>query len=110
MANGNGNDYGPSFRLAKLYRKQSKNGATYFSGRLGFARATLLKSKETEGGEEIWNLVVSEAPQSKQDERPASGSPELQRKYAGNGTGNAQRPAAGGYTPRQQLDDDSIPF
>ena len=29
MANGNG-DFGPSFRLAKLYRKQSKNGATYF--------------------------------------------------------------------------------
>jgi hypothetical protein len=105
MANGNGNDYGPSFRLAKLYRKTSKSGATYFSGRLGFARATLLKSKEVgEGGEEIRNLVVGEAPAAKQYAQQASGSPELQQKYGGNG--NTQRPA---YTPRQQLDDE-IPF
>ena len=106
MANGNG-DYGPSFRLARLYRKTSKSGATYFSGRLGFARATLLKSKEVgEGGEEIWNLVISEAPQAKQDDRPASGSPELQAKYNPNSNGNTQRPA---YAPRQMLDDES-PF
>jgi hypothetical protein len=104
MANGNG-DYGPSFRLAKFYRKTSKSGGTYFSGRLGFARATLLKSKEVgDDGSEIWNLVISEAPAAKQDDRPASGSSELQAKYTGNG--NTQRPA---YTPRQQLDDE-IPF
>lgn len=101
MANGNG-DYGPSFRLAKLYRKTSKSGATYFSGRLGFARATLLKSKEVgDDGAEIWNLVISEAPQAKQDDRPASGSPELQQKM------NSQQASYGGG---RGVCDDEIPF
>jgi hypothetical protein len=62
------NDYGPSFRIAKLYRRTSKAGATYFSGRLGFAKIALLKSKETaEDGGEIWSLMVSEAPQRSEE-------------------------------------------
>jgi hypothetical protein len=104
MTNGNSNDYGPSFRLARLFRKQSKAGQTYFSGRMGFGRVTVLKSKEvTEDGAEIWNLVVSEAPQQKQEDRPASGSPELRANYTPPANGHR------GAAIDKHLDDE-IPF
>ena len=65
------NDYPPSFRLTRMYRKKSATGATYFSGRLGGAKVVLVKSKETaEDGTEIWSLLASEAPQKQQDTRP----------------------------------------
>ena len=66
-------DYPPSIRAAKLYRKASKNGQTYFVGRLGFLKVALLKSKTEVGddGAEIWNFMVSEAPQ-RQDDRPSA--------------------------------------
>lgn len=55
-------DYGPSFTAAKLYRKTSAKGVTYFAGRLGGVKVALLKSKETaDNGDEIWNLIFSEA-------------------------------------------------
>ena len=61
--------YPPAFAAAKLYRKQSKSGSTYFSGRWGGARIALLKSKDVaDDGAEIWNLMLSEAP-AKQDGR-----------------------------------------
>jgi hypothetical protein len=83
-------DHSPSFPLTRLFRKSSKEGKTYFTGRLGGARIALLKSKETaEDGGEIWNLVVSEAPKredagQRQEQRPnayaqASGRAESQR-------------------------------
>jgi hypothetical protein len=56
-------DYGPSFTAAKMYRKTSAKGVTYFAGRLGGVKVALLKSKETaENGDEIWSLIFSEAP------------------------------------------------
>lgn len=56
-------DYGPQLTLARLYRKTSAKGGTYFRGRLGMTNVALLKSKETSpDGDEIWNLVLSEAP------------------------------------------------
>jgi hypothetical protein len=89
------NDYGPSIRVTKLYRKTSKNGATYFAGRWGGAKVALLKTNETgNDGEEIWNLVLSEAPAYKPDEKPAVSAP-------------SGAPAR--YVPRT-LDDDAIPF
>ena len=55
-------DYKPSFTAARMYRKKSKTGATYFTGRMGSVKLALLKSKEAaDDGSEIWNLVFSEA-------------------------------------------------
>jgi hypothetical protein len=47
-------DYGPSFTIARLYKKTSANGTTYFTGRMGLAKIALLKSNETaDDGSEI---------------------------------------------------------
>ena len=56
-------DYGPSFRACKLYRRTSKAGATYFTGRLGFLKIALVKSKTEVGdhGADVWSLMVSDA-------------------------------------------------
>lgn len=60
-------DYGPSLQAAKLYRKTSKSGGTYFVGRMGLLKVALLKSRETaDDGSEIWNLLVSQAAAPKQ--------------------------------------------
>jgi|KBSSwiStaDraftv2_1062776.scaffolds.fasta_scaffold00494_22 hypothetical protein len=57
-------NYPQSFPVTKLYRKQSKEGRSYFVGRLGGARLALLKSNETgDNGEEVWTLLISPAPQ-----------------------------------------------
>lgn len=66
----NGNNYPQSFQVAKLYRKRAeKTGQTYFVGRWGNARLALLKAKEpAEDGTEIWNLMISEAQQTKRDD------------------------------------------
>ncbi len=85
------NDYGPSIRLTKLYRKTSKNDATYFTGRIGSAKVALLKSNETgDSGDEVWNLVLSEAPAYKAEAPAAPGAPAR-------------------YVP-QTLEDDASPF
>lgn len=88
------NDYGPSIRVCKLYRKTSKkSGSTYFAGRWGNAKVALLKTQETGNeGEEVWNLVLSEAPAYKTEDKPAAASGAPVR-----------------YVP-QTLDDDAIPF
>jgi hypothetical protein len=55
--------YPPSFQACRLFKKTSANGNTYYTGRWGGARVTLLKSRETaDDGGEIWNLMLSEAP------------------------------------------------
>jgi hypothetical protein len=93
MANGSGN-YPPSFRVAKLYRKQSKAGGTYFAGRWGGAKVAVVKTKDVgDNGEEIWSLLLSEAPPKTEDKPPA--------------------PASGKTAPayvERMLPDDSIPF
>lgn len=54
--------YKPSFVAAKLYRKKSEKGATYFTGRMGSVKLVLLKSKDlADDGTEIWELKMSEA-------------------------------------------------
>jgi len=56
-------DFGPQITAARFFRKKSKNGATYFTGRIGMMKAALLKANElADDGSEIWNLVLSEAP------------------------------------------------
>lgn len=55
-------DYGPSFRACNLYRRKSQNGSTYFAGRWGGVRVSVVKSaKTTDDGTEIWSLLMSEA-------------------------------------------------
>ena len=61
-------DYGPQIKVARLFRKQSSKGTTYFAGRMGMAKLALLKSNETsDDGGEIWNLIMSEAPAKKEE-------------------------------------------
>ena len=83
--------YGPSFRACKLYRRKSQKGTTYFAGRWGGLRATVVKSKEVaEDGTPIWNLLASEAPPKQdgnQQRRPASsnGQRDWQRPFDNEG-------------------------
>jgi hypothetical protein len=80
------NSYGPSFTAAKLYRKPSKNGGTYFTGRMGGVKVALLKSKDTtDDGEEVWNLVFSEAaPYQPRDTGTDDAKPAPSRTYGGS--------------------------
>lgn len=76
-------DYGPSLNACRLYRKTSKNGATYFVGRWGMLKVAMLKSKDTaDDGSEIWNLVVSQAPASNQQRHDAPQSNSVLRSEA----------------------------
>ena len=43
-SNGSGKYNSPSFRLTRLFRKQSAKGATYFAGRLAGAKIVVLKA------------------------------------------------------------------
>jgi len=89
-------DYPPQIRVAKLYRKTSRNGSTYFAGRWGGAKVALLKTQEAaDNGDEVWALVLSEAPAYKPQEQVAAAAPA------------ASAPAR--YVP-QTLADDEIPF
>ena len=71
------NDWAPSFRAARLFRKTSQKGSVYFVGRLGGVRVTLLKSRDTaDDGSEIWNLMFAEAPAPREaGDTPARGEP-----------------------------------
>jgi hypothetical protein len=103
MTTNNGNGFPPSIRVARLFRKTSKTGATYFSGRWGGAKIALVKSKETsDSGEEIWSLLFSEAPQNSQA-KPEESS---RAAYAAPATYSAP---AEPYVERRLLDDE-IPF
>ena len=77
-------NYAPSFPLTRMFRKTSKEGKTYFTGRLGGAKIALLKSKETaDDGGEIWTLMISEAPkrdnEAGQRQEPPNSQPERQQ-------------------------------
>jgi hypothetical protein len=61
-------DYGLSIKAARLFEKVSSKGNTYFTGRMGGVRVSLLKSNEVgDGGEAIWSLMFAEAPVAKTD-------------------------------------------
>jgi hypothetical protein len=60
--------------LSALYETTSKNGATYYRGRMGMVNVVLLKTKEaSDTGQAIWSLVVSEAPR-RDDYQPRTGT------------------------------------
>ena len=53
--------HAPSFPSCRLEKRTSAKGTEYFSGFLGGARVTLLKSNETgRDGHEVWHLMVAE--------------------------------------------------
>ncbi len=53
--------FAPSFPIARLEKRTSAKGTEYYSGYLGGARITLLKSNETgRDGAEVWHLMVAE--------------------------------------------------
>ena len=56
--------YAPSFRACKLFRRRSKSGSTYFTGRLGGMRVSVVKSREVvdDGETEVWSPLLSEPP------------------------------------------------
>jgi hypothetical protein len=93
MKNG---DYPPSIRVVKLYRKTSRNGSTYYTGRWGGAKVALLKTQEAaDNGDEVWALLLSEAPAYKPAEQASSPA--------------ATSPAPARYA-EQMLPDDAVPF
>jgi hypothetical protein len=106
--------YPPSFTAAKLYRKTSKTGSTYYVGRLGGIKVAVVKSNETvESGDEVWNLLFSEAApyqssaaeqQPKPEYRKRSVSDQQRRDYA------KPADAAAPARPLVTIRDDEIPF
>jgi hypothetical protein len=75
--------YPQSFQVAKLFRRKSEKGNTYFVGRWGGARVTVLKSKEvTDDGAEIWALMLAEGKRDNeagQRQEPPRTEPERQQ-------------------------------
>jgi hypothetical protein len=76
-------NYPQSFQVAKLFRRKSEKGNTYFVGRWGGARVTVLKSKETtDDGTEVWALMLGEAKrdnEASQRQEPPRPEPERQQ-------------------------------
>lgn len=59
----NGNGYGASVEIARLYEVRSQKGQIYYRGRMGGVRVALLKTSETgEDGAPVWRLLIQEAP------------------------------------------------
>lgn len=59
----------PSVTVARLYERTSKTGNTYLAGRLGLSRVAILKTSATDDdGNPIWEVRISEAPQSDKQE------------------------------------------
>jgi hypothetical protein len=101
--------FAPSFAAAKLYRKISAKGGTYYVGRLGGAKVTLLKSNEVaENGDEVWSLMLSEAT-------PYQGKDSGQKSRAYARGADTQRPLETAERPTGRCDhddrlNDPIPF
>ncbi|MEW5705117.1 MAG: hypothetical protein AB1781_11125 [Pseudomonadota bacterium] len=64
-------DYSPQITACRLYKKTSSKGTEYFVGRWGMMKIALLKSREVaDDGAEIWNMILSEAPQKPREQAP----------------------------------------
>ena len=61
-------EYGPSIKLCTLYKCESQGGKVYYRGRMGTAKVAVVQtSKTTEEGQEIWSMLLSEAPKKVED-------------------------------------------
>lgn len=119
-SNGSGKYNNPSFQVARLFRKKSEKGNTYFVGRWGGARVLLLKSKDVaDDGSEIWSLMLAEAPPPKAQQAAQDGAqqPERQPAAGDDSRRDYARPSDrqdARREPEQRRqaadDDDAIPF
>jgi len=108
MSKGSGKYNNPSFQIARLFRKKSASGNTYFTGRLGGARVSLLKSRDVaDDGGEIWSLMIAEAPQRQQEGERQQLKPEARRDHQAPPDHQSPRREA---QRNQQPVDDEIPF
>ena len=61
-------DFNPSIRLLVLYEKTSAKGNMYLTGSLGGNKVAVLRtSKTTEDGQAMWNVMLSEKQQQRQE-------------------------------------------
>lgn len=92
-------DNAPKVQLCRIYKKTSKSGNEYFTGRLGGAKIAVLKSREVaDDGGEIWNVILE--PTSEKRVEAGNGKPSSFAEQRGLATDGAR----GGMT------DDEIPF
>lgn len=69
-------DFG--IKLCTMYQKTSKNGNTYFFGRMGNTQLTLLfdKKNSEEGKDPVWNLQIQEC-EWKPEQKPKLTAPAI---------------------------------
>jgi hypothetical protein len=108
--------FAPSFPIARMEKRTSAKGTEYFSGYLGGARITLLKSNEVgRDGAEVWHLLMAEGklfplktenePRT-QDAQATSARRNHSKSDFARPTDTGQRPAGSRLTADQQ----AIPF
>lgn len=62
-------EYGPSIKLCTLYKCESQGGKVYFRGRMGNAKIAVVQtSMTTDDGQEIWSVLLSEAPKKQEEQ------------------------------------------
>jgi hypothetical protein len=84
----------------RLYEKKSRNGNTYFTGRLGGLKVLIFKSRDVaDDGSPIWDLKLAQAQPYKERERPDQQAPRPAHEI---------EPIDEGAAPRSF--DDTIPF
>ena len=67
-------DFTPSIKLCRVLEKTSATGNTYFVGRLGAARITMLKSRELgDDGDAQWDILIQEATEPTRSKAPHLG-------------------------------------
>ena len=106
----------PSFPIARMERRTSAKGTEYFSGYLGGARITLLRSNEAgRDGSEVWHLMVVEGKLfPPRDDAPAKPSavPAAARAQV-HSKGDYARPVETAQRPagqRLSVEGQAIPF
>jgi len=105
-----------SFPIARLERHTSAKGNDYFTGFLGGARITLLKSDELgRDGAEVWHLVVAEGKLYPPKSAATESAKSDRSAQHGNGTATRRakldhaRPLEGAAPSGNRLED-PIPF
>ncbi len=93
-----------SVKLGRVFEKRSKNGKTYFVGRLGAARLLILRDDRADENDPVWTLFVQDVPTSDQPRQP---QPAQKPEAASNGSYAAVAKGEGD----QRLDlNDPLPF
>ena len=94
--------YGEKIQIARLFEKTSKNGNTYFVGRMGPARILMFRNDRSEADGIEWSLFV----QAANDKKPTGKSRGTQSRNA-QSTGDA---AMQGPVHEEPFHDDPVAF